>query len=210
VFFCIWSNSVHSIDTNSIEKSKQLYQYHRKNACVIGGRYAQNLTKEEMLLMRRANGHQVGLEEIPQKFLLQSSKSTSIADISFKIEDIGAVNNPRLENLKIHYNPVNVIYIDSLPNTVLIQNLFDFWELGNEVKLQWELLENETVIQHQDLGGINIQPHQYQQIALNFKPFVKKTNVQYALRILANYANKPFWATDSSIYEKRFMLKGDF
>ncbi|AEI49386.1 hypothetical protein Runsl_3001 [Runella slithyformis DSM 19594] len=201
---------VNSIDPNRIEKAKQLYQYQIKNSCVIGSMYLQPLNKTQLISLKRANGRQSGTEEIPRKFLLQSSKSASIADITFGFEEIGNGTNPRLENLKSHYSPINIIHVDSLPNTVVIQNLFDFWQLGNEITLRWELLENETIIQQKELSEINIQPHQFKEIALNFRPFVKKTTAQYTLRIVANYANKPFWADNSSIYSRGFVLKNNF
>lgn len=201
---------VNSIDSNSIEKSKQLYQYQVKNSCVIGSMYLQPLSKAQLLSLKRAWGFLAGMEDVPQKLLLQSSKSASIADITFGFDEIGNVNNRRLENLKSHYSPINIIHVDSLPNTVVIQNLFDFWQLGNEITLRWELLENETIIQQKELSEINIQPHQFKEIALNFRPFVKKTTAQYTLRIVANYANRPFWADNSSIYSRGFVLKNNF
>lgn len=105
---------------------------------------------------------------------------------------------------------LKIIHVDSLPNTVVIQNLFDFWQLGNEIALRWELLENETIIQQKELNEINIQPHQFKAITLNFSPFAKKTNAQYTVRIVANYTNKPFWADNSSIYSRGFVLKNNF
>ncbi len=201
---------VHSIDSNSIEKAKQLYQYHRINSCVIGGMYLQPLNKEQLQSLMRASGRQSGTEEIPQKFLLQSSKSSTIADISFKMEDIGDGNNRRLENLKSHYSPMFALQSDSLQNVIFLYNHFDFLEVGKEVIVKWELLENDTIIQSEVLSDINMQPHQYKEVEVKIKPFSKKTNARYLLRVVGYFSEKPFWAKTETIFSKDFVFKTDF